>query len=247
MGASISTNSINNMVNNAINVANTIAVSCTMSGNNLNNVINLQGCTIAGGGSINIDETQIISQVCVSDATVSNSIHTAVQQSIRQTAKAIVQQFAFGTIAAAEDFINSSVNIGETISNSFVGVCNNKASSGALTLNCTNSVIAGAINFTTYQEANQTCTFNTVFNTKVYNHLIQLLSQTATATQESTFAYILFAFVAILAIGAWFVISIADTPLVQWAIVGLVLFFVIGSIIYTATARSRGLYPYKGN
>jgi len=245
MGGSISKNVITSMVNNSIDVINSYAQTCTSSPSDQQEIFNFNNCNFGTGGVIQVGNNQYISQSCITNATTQTAISSSVSQSMKQQAQAIVQQFAFGTFGLAEDFINSSVTLADVISNTYNSDCAIAASQQKFTLNCTNSTINGKIVIQNNQNITQSCMLNAVTKTEAYQNAINKFSQSAVAQQQATFAYILFGFAAILAVAAYFLVSIADSNVFQWLVVGFVLFTVVGTIIYSATAKSSGNYPYR--
>ncbi len=246
MGASVSTNSIKSMLDAAIDVTNTYAQVCSVKNVSNNAEFIADNCTL-DNSVVKIGSAQAVSQSCITNANIKVAIATSISQTMRQAAQAIVQQFAFGTVADANNFIETSVRLGDTVSTAFNSTCSTVGANQSASFVCTgNSKITNSvIQIDSFQNITQSCIINAVQNTDIYNKLVSDLSQSAVAQQQATFGYILLGFVLILAIGAWFVISIAEDPLVQWAIVGLILFAVITSVVYALTAKSRGSYPYR--
>lgn len=244
MGASISTNTISSMINNSIKVINNYEQTCVVTQSSQDSYVCLNCCTITKGGEIDLLNNQVLNQKCITQASTQTAIAASVQQSMRQQANAVVQQFAFGTVADANNFINASITLADEISNTYNSTCSAAASNQVSELTCNNSVISGVISIENFQSITQSCLLKAITNSTANQLAISALSQSAVAKQQSTFASILFGFAIILAIGAWFLVSIADNELVQWLIVGIVLFSVIGSIIYSLTAKSAGNYPY---
>lgn len=244
MGASVSTNSIKSMLDAAIDVTNSYSQVCSVKDVENNAEFKADHCKL-DNTVVKIGSAQAVSQSCITNANIKIAIATSISQTMRQAAQAIVQQFAFGTVASANNFIDASVRLGDSVSTAFNSTCSTIGANQSAKFVCDNSTITNSvIEIDSFQNITQNCVINAVQNTEIYNKLVSDLSQSAVAKQEATFGYLLLAFVLILAIGAWFVISIAKDPLVQWAIVALVLFSVISSIVYALTAKSRGSYPY---
>jgi hypothetical protein len=166
-----------------------------------------------------------------------------------QQAKAITQQFDFGTVGNAQNFIDQSAKLADTISQVYNQNCSVTGIQSNDSFTCSNNakITNSVIQIGSYQSLTQNCLANNTSINDLTANLVTLLSQTATAQNQNTFAAFIYAFVAILAIVAWAGISIASTPLVQWAIVGLILVSIISTIIYTVTARDKGHYPYSKN
>ncbi|HSW76943.1 MAG TPA: hypothetical protein VLG50_07845 [Candidatus Saccharimonadales bacterium] len=245
MGASISTNSVNSMISNSIDVLNTYAQTCAVSGTGAQNQIILNGCTLKDGSKIDILNQQVVSQSCITNANTQVAISSSVSQTMRQAAQAITQQFSFPSIASANNFIQDSITLGDFISNTYNSNCSTNISQGKNEIVCNDSTIDNSIiQIEDFQSVTQQCILNAISNSSIYNTVVNDLRQTSVAKQQDTFAAILGVIALFLAIGAWFVISIARTDAAKWLVVFLVLFFVLSSVIYTATAKERGNYPY---
>lgn len=244
MGASISTNTISSMINNSIKVINNYEQTCTLTQSAQNSFLCLNCCTIGKGAQIDLLNTQVLNQKCITQASTQTAIAASVQQSMRQQANAVVQQFAFGTVDDANNFINASITLADEISNTYNSSCSAQASDQTSTLVCNNSTIDGVISIGNFQSITQSCLLKAITNSTANQVAISRLSESAVAKQQSTFGSVLIVFAILLAIGAWFLVSIADNTLVQWLIVGIVLFSVIGSVVYSLTAKSAGNYPY---
>lgn len=244
MGASISTNSVDSMIENSIKVINTYEQSCIAPATEQQIIFNTDGCNFKGS-PISFDNGSYIKQDCILNATTQSAISASVTQAISQTATAITQQFSFGTVASANNFIKSAIKLGEEISNTYLSKCVQETTDQSITFNCNNSTfVDGMVNFKNFNSTTQNCVLTALTDSKARQDLIANFAQSAYAKQESTFLYILLALGLFLAIGAWFLVSVADNPLVQWSVVGLIFFSVVGSIIYAATAKNAGNYPY---
>jgi len=97
------------------------------------------------------------------------------------------------------------------------------------------------------QTTSLNCTLNAISTSAEYANVVSLLDQSSVAKEQATFLYAFFGILVFIAIVAYFIISLADSPLVQWAVVFIVFFFVVSSIIYAATAKSSGHSPFSKN
>lgn len=246
MGIASSSNTIKSMLDASIQVTNNFAQTCSLDKTDAVASITIgKDCKITNSDII-VNANQVVTQSCITNANLQLAIASSISQTMRQAAEAVVQQFGFPSVARANNFIDTSVRMGDQISTTFNSVCSTIGSNSSANFSCQGGTIdTSVISVQTFQNITQDCITNAIVNTEIYNKLIQDLSETASAKQQATFLYILIAFVLILAIAAWFVISIADNPVTQWAVVGLILFSVIGSVIYTISARSSGSYPYR--
>lgn len=243
MGASISKTVISSMLNNSIDVINSYQQTCLVSPTQQSK-ISFENCKTGENSNIDLSNQQIIKQDCITNATTQVAIASSVNQAMRQQAQSVVQQYSFGTVSAAEDFINASITLADTITNTYLSQCITQASQD-ITFDCKNSELNGTISIKNSQAITQSCLLNAITNSTAYQTAVTKFEQSAVAKQQSTFLYILLAFGLILAIGAYFLVSIANTPAVQWGIVAIILFSVISTVIYAVTARSAGNYPYR--
>ena len=245
MGASVSSNTVDSMVKSVVKSIQTYNQTCNVSGTSAQNQIDLSGCVVSKGAEVIINNGQAVNSVCLTNATSKATVTNLVQQTMEQSAQAVVQNIAFGTVAAAQNFIKTATDLGTEISSVYNSRCIVADTSSTNTINCKNSQIDGIVEINNVQNVVNTCVQNIISNSEIYQKLINQLSQTASAQTENAFAVFLYVFVAILAIGAWFVISVARQPIVQYGIVVLVLISAISTIIYTANAKKSGLFPYK--
>jgi uncharacterized membrane protein len=245
MGGSLSTNSITSMVDTSIKVINNYEQSCQATPADQQIIVNLNNCKFPDGSSFTADNVAVIDQNCILNATTKTAISSSVKQTMAQIANSTVQQFGFGTVAYANNFIKSALKLADEINNTYYSECIVKHAAQGITINCTDSTLPAFMTLENYQNITQTCVLNAVTKSKAFQDAVNNLQQSAVATQQNTFFYILLGFGIFLAVGAWFLVSIADNTLVQWLIVGLVLFSVVGSVIYAATSQKAGNYPYK--
>jgi hypothetical protein len=233
------------MIKSANDVINTYEQSCVATDvKQTNKIIIENGCNVTGTGGVIINSGQAINLYCMQDITTRNNVGSSISQTMQQAAEAIVQQFAFGTVADANNFITQSIIIGNNMVNGYYSTCLTKDLYQDNTIVCNGGTIGGLVEINSLQTSTSTCIQKAATDNTAYIKAVSLLSQSAVAKQQATFVYLLFAIVAVLAVGAWFVVSVADTPAVQWTIVGLILFFVISSVIYAFTAKDHGNYPY---
>lgn len=246
MGASISTNVANSLIDTANTVINQYEQTCSLTtGTGTNNEIIVSGCS-ATGTIFNIVNQQIVNQSCITNATTQTSISKDISQTMQQAAQAITQQFAFGTVSAAQDFLDTTIKLGDRISNIYQSTCIGRLGPTNNKIVCKDSNVSGSVfKIDNFQSVTQSCVLEVATKTNEYQRVVNLLTQTAVAKAESTFFSILIAIGFILLVFAWFIINVAETPAVQWIIVILVLLFAITTVIYTLSALRNGMYPYK--
>ena len=101
MGASIAKSTISSLIDNSINVINNYEQTCLVSPEQQVK-LDFNGCTTGAGSKIIVENNQFIKQSCITNATTQVAIASSVNQAMRQQTSAIVQSFAFGTVADAE-------------------------------------------------------------------------------------------------------------------------------------------------
>lgn len=244
MGASISKNVINSMVNNTQSIITNYTNICTLSGTAATAQFNADGCAFKDS-NVKVITNQTVNQSCITNSNTKNSITADITQSMQQSATAITQQFGFPSLAAAEDFINTSIDLGNQIVENFYTVCNAEASNASASFTCKNSTFTNStIDIESYQNIQQTCFQKNISNNTIISKLQQQLSQTTVAKQADTFTAFVIIIAVIILVIAYAGISIAESPLVQWGIVILVLISIVSTIIYSVTAKNNGNYPY---
>lgn len=245
MGASISSSTVNSMVKNSVDVYNTYALNCSTISGSLNQITLGTGCSI-NNSTVLVEDALYVSQSCMQTNSNVNSINQSMKQAITAQATAITQQFSFPSVASARTFIKDSIDLADTISNNYSSNCKINNSNQVNQVKCNGANVNNSvIEIESFQSIQQTCaTVNDEVNT-VVSKLITDLQATSTAKQMDTFVSIIGVFLLGLLILGGLVIYAADSPVVYIPIIILVLFSVISAIYYTATAKSKGNYPYK--
>jgi hypothetical protein len=245
MGLSSSTNSVNSMISNAIDVTTTYENICSSGTGAAETVFNVNGCGISGT-VINVGSDLVISQTCITNASTQASIEEGIKQSINQSAQSLTQQFSFGTLALSQNFINKTTVLAEAITSAYINNCINQGLNSSAKFTCTNSTFNNSvINIDSFASITQNCVLNSTEVIRARQEVIDALDQSAVATQQNTFGYLLIGFAIILGIFAYAGLSLAQSQLIQWLIVFVILFFVLSAIAYIITARTRNAYPYQ--
>ena len=244
MGLSIAKNTVNKMVNDSINITKSYVSQCSAGYTDTIANITLNGCTVENS-NLNAGAQQVVNQACITNATNKNNITTNIQSSIQQQATAVVQQFAFGTAADAEEFMDLSTKLATAISTSFTSTCTVNNSSSKANITCTNSTISGSIlTADAYQNISQNCILNDNDVNNISNQMIDKLSQTALAKQQDSFSGIIIGFFVVVGLVAIASVYTLNGP-IGFLVVGFVVVSVIISLVYSLTAKSRGNYPYN--
>lgn len=245
MGISSSTNTVNSMIKNVNDVFNTYENICSASGNEVDTTFKLNGCSLTGD-IFRLNNYQAVSQSCIQNATTTTAIRSDVEQAMRQAATAVTQSIGFPSFTQANAFIQQSIDAGNDITNQYINTCVGNALKSNLSFSCQNSNISNSVvEINSFQSLTQSCVSNYITTSDIVSKLVSSLDQSTSASQENTFGYFMLVFVLFIGIIAWAGISIASEPAVQWLIVGLVLFSIVGSVIYTVFAKQFGLYPYS--
>lgn len=245
MGVSISRNTVNSMVNDTQTILNNYSNICSVTGASADAQISTNGCTITNSKLI-VKANQYVSQNCISNNNIKSSIRANIQQQMQQTATAITQSFGFPSVADAEDFINSSILLGNSIVDTFYNECLAQTANSSATFTCNNSTFNNStVEVESFEQITQTCIQNNNVVNNIQADLVQKLSQTSLAKQENTFAGVFLVLIAIILVISYAGISLASSPVVQWGIVLIVLFSVIAGAVYSLTAKANNNYPYN--
>lgn len=246
MGASISKNTIQSMINDTNSIISTYENTCSATGTSTTSQVNNNGCTFGDNDKIIVQGNTYVSQQCVQNNITNNSLKSSVEQSMRQTAKAITQSFGFPSVAVSEDFINQSVILGDQIVNYYSNTCVAATTSSNVEFNCTGTKFGNGdvVEIQGFTQITQNCLQNNTTTNNIVSSLTALLDQSAVATQQNTFEIFIIIFIVIILALAYAGISLADNPLVEYGILFLVLASIISSVVYTATAKKYNNYPY---
>jgi hypothetical protein len=245
MGVSISRNTVNSMIQSSIDVTNNFATICTSTNQEANSTINVKDCKLSND-TILLNSAAVVSLSCLQNASIQASLTNSVQQNIIQQAQAISASFGFPTVEDAENFLNTSLNLADVISNTFNSQCAVEGTSSKSTFSCDGSQISGTIiEINSFAQVSQNCIFNQIVNTEAANKVVQALQNSSLAKETDTFSALLYGFIILIAIFAWMAVRFSETPVVQIGVVVIILVVIISSLVYAYTARTRGAYPYK--
>src|SRR5579862_391504 len=101
MGVSVSKNTINSLVENTNSIIQSYENICTVTGNTAAAQFTANNCKFTNT-TVDIEATQNVTQSCIQNNNTMNSMNSAVELSMRQTASAITQQFGFPSAAIAQ-------------------------------------------------------------------------------------------------------------------------------------------------
>jgi hypothetical protein len=236
---------VNSMVQSAIQVTQDYTQICTSTNTQANSIIKVTGCNLSDD-TILVNSTAVVSLTCIQNNSIQNSITNSIQQNIQQQAQAITASFGFPSITDAENFLTASLALGTAISQAFTNQCGVTGTFSSSTFDCSGSTIKGTIiEVNSYTNVSANCIQTNDSVNDAVNNAVLKLQQSSLAQQTDTFAALIYGFVLLLAVFGWLAIRFAETPVVQIAIVVIILISVITTIIYAATAKTRGNYPYQ--
>lgn len=245
MGIIIAKNTINSMIKSSIDVTNKFTTICTSTNQQANDIINITDCT-CDQCSIIQNSSAVVSNSCITNTYIKESIKNSVNQNIRQQAQAISASFGFPSVTDSEAFLAASLKIADTVTTTFNNTCTVDNTNSKTVFNCKDSKFQGlVVDQTSYVNVSQNCIFKAIVETDVANNAIQKLQSSTLAKQYDTFASLLFGFILLIAVFGWLTIRFAENPAVQVGVVVIILVSLISSIAYAYTARTSGRYPFK--
>jgi len=246
MGVSISKNTVQSMINDSNSIISTYENTCSASGTSTTSQVNTNGCTFGDNNKIIVEGNTYVSQQCLQNNKSNNSLKSSVQQSIRQSAKAITQSFGFPSFGEAESFINLSVELGDQIVDYYYNTCIAQTSSTNVGFNCEGTKFGNGnvVEIKGFTDITQTCLQNNTSVNNIVSRLETKLDQTSLAQNQNTFEGFIIIFIVIIIALAYAGISLAQSPLVEYGILFLVLASIISTAVYTITAKQKSNYPY---
>lgn len=247
MGVSVSKNTVQSMINDTNSIISTYENLCSSTGTSTTAQVNTNGCTFGDNDKIIVQGSTYVSQTCLQNNKTNNSLKSSVQQSLQQTAKAITQSFGFPSVALSENFINNSVALGDQIVDYYYNTCIAQTTSSNVGFNCTGTTFGSGdvVEVQGFTTITQSCLQNNTAINNITSTLVSQLNQTATATQQNTFEIFIILFIVIIIALAYSGISLAESPIVEYGILFLVLASIISTAVYTITAKKYNNYPYS--
>jgi len=246
MGVSVSKNTIQSMINDANSIISSYENSCTATGTSTVAQVTTNGCSFGNDNKIIVEGNAYVSLQCVQNNISNNSIQASVQQSMQQTAKAITQSFGFPNFSLAEQFINQSINLGAQIVSHYSNTCLAETTSSNVGFTCNKSKFGSGnvIEVEGFTTITENCLQNNTSINNIVSDLVSRLNQTAVAQAQNTFEIFIILFIVIIIALAYAGISLAESPIVEYCILFLVLASIISTAVYTITAKKYSNYPY---
>ena len=115
MGVSVSKNTVQSMINDVNSIISTYENICSATGTSTVAQVTAVGCSYGNNNKIIVQGDTYVSQSCLQNNKDTNTLKSSVQQSLKQTAKAITQSFGFPSFTDAQNFIDNSVKLGDNI------------------------------------------------------------------------------------------------------------------------------------
>lgn len=247
----MSTNVVKNFIRSNVNVLN------NSSSGIYTNLSNTAGITICAdnGSSVIIDGDIDISQFAQFNGTATLSavsdakIQQDMQQQASQQANAIVQQFAFATVAASTNIAELCAELCTEIQNSVVQVINTNISNLATVTVCStsNSSIkyTGAITIDQGLKVFTDYVIDASITSSASVKLQQAIDQKATAEMQNFLApFAIVGFVFMIIIGIVIVVGArrVTKPKFLWTVTGIV---IVGVVFYLIVAAILSIGPFK--
>ena len=203
MGASYSTNVVNDQTNILFDVMTTFMIDCGTKVN-AGQTISVDGCSNVTITNIIQDQIININVECVQQATASKEFDTQLQQAIKQMADAVNQAVSFNPSSTeASNTTNLITNYAMTIKDKFVTKClANITAQQSISCKNAQNVTFNAIKQTQAIALARKCTMSDSDVVKAKLSIIQQISQSATATVKSILSGFLSVILIILAIAA---------------------------------------------
>ena len=246
MGVSISKSTIQSMINDSNSIISTYENTCAATGTSTVAQVETNGCTFGNDNKIIVQGRTNISLQCIQNNTTQNSIQSSVEQSMRQSAKAITQSFGFPSFGEADAFINQSVDLGTQIVNYYYNTCLARTTSTQVGYNCQNTKFGNGnvIEVEAFTDITASCLQNNTAINRTVSELQSKLDNTAVAQNQNTFEIFIIIFIVIIIALAYAGISVAESPVVEYGILFLVIASIISTAVYTISARKNNNYPY---
>jgi hypothetical protein len=234
------------MINDSNSIISTYENTCSATGTSTVAQVETNGCTFGDNNKIIVEGRTNISLECVQNNTTKNSIKSSIEQSMRQTAKAITQSFGFPSFGRAENFIEQSVSLGDQIVEHYYNTCLAETTSTQVGYNCQGTTFGNGnvIEVQAFTDITAKCLQNNTSINNIVSDLQSRLDQTAVAQNQNTFEIFIIIFIVIIIALAYAGVSLAESPLVEYGILFLVLASIISTVVYTITARQNNNYPY---
>lgn len=217
MGVNYSSNTATEAVSILNTVVNSSTTNCKVSTSEVQefgfNYLN--GTTV--DVNINADQITFINTECFSTTSFNTSLTNSISQAATQLATAISQQFSLPAFSEADNVVQITAQLANTIQNTFVNNCSQTLSEvQQYTVNgANNSHIIGTLNFQQGLDDVNQCIFKNSAVNSLQNKLAQAVSQSATAKTANTIAGIIAA-----AFGSFFLIVAVVFVLLAFGVIG---------------------------
>lgn len=243
MGAAIATAAVNSIVSESVNVMNTFTQNCTVNANSQQIFDFGKGCT---SGDVNIKQHGgvTVSQQCLQNGSVSNTIENVMSTRLQQKAQAVSQVLGLG-LSVSSAYTNQVDAVSSSITTHFKQTCATNTNS-QFVFRCRGANIGNVtIELNNNDNISQSCVASYNVNNDVVQKLHSIISQQSSACQRADFI------IAAMTIGAFIFIAIIYFSLqelqgpIGWLVVFLILGSVLSGVIYAYFAPRNKYYPYN--
>ncbi len=190
MGASIATNTANEIVNVSTAIVNTYSQSCSSS-STASQILKISGCSGVIVDNVNQSLYTYISAACLQNDTTQSSIDTTIKQAAKQAAESVTQNFGMPSLSVSANISNEITNLAYNVSNAYTSNCI-ESIAATQDISCTDSknvIISGVAQTETAAQISS-CILKTSTVNSVKSDLQQLISQTAVAKEENALNFI---------------------------------------------------------
>lgn len=243
MGASIARAASDSMEQVAVNVTNEFFTTCS---NNIStsSAFKLgEGCK-TGNINISVENKTTISQKCLTQSTVKNSLNQAMRSQLQQQAQALSQNLGFPAVSYTNSLVEVSQKIADNITNNIATRCLTN-SNDTTKFNCTGAQ-TGDIVFTVKNSADivNSCVTNSDAYNSLKSDMEQILRNSSTAKEADALGNLLI-FLGLFGIGVLFFIYEDINSPIGYLIIFVIIAILVGSCVYSYSAAGMNLYPYQ--
>lgn len=243
MGASIAKAASNSMEQVAVDVTNEFFTTCSNNVSSSDTFKFGKGCK-TGNIKASIKNKTTISQKCLTQGTVKNSLNQTMKSRLEQQAQSLSQNLGFPSLSYTNSLIEISQSIADTITNNIATRCltNNN---NTVKFDCEGANI-GDVVFTIENQADiiNSCVTNAASYNSLKNSMEQVLRNSSTAKEADALGSLLI-FLGLFAIGVLFFIYEEINSPVGYLVIFVIIAILVGSCIYSYSAAGSGLYPYQ--
>lgn len=244
MGVAIARNAVNSLVSESATVMNVFSQTCSVVAKNTEDITFGQTCRVGGNVNITVPTGPTVSQSCIQTGDVNTSIKSVMRTRLQQKAQAMVQTLGIG-VTASENFLNTTNELADEITNHFTQTCFINVSSNFV-FNC-EGTIGGNVTIIANDNGNftQQCQTSYSVTTSLQNRLVSSIMQQSSATVGADAILVIIIFVGLIFMMIVYFSLQELTGPVGYLIIFLVLGSSIAGVLYAFFAPTNKLYPYN--